>query len=87
VGFWPALLVAPLLVVCAGCRLFERYCLRRVHKFGHVPELLITFGLFLILEMVQLVWGTAPPSIMACRQLQGPLFTLYGTQFPKYRAS
>ena len=39
-------------------RLFERYCLRRVHKFGHVPELLITFGLsYVILELVQLVWG------------------------------
>jgi branched-chain amino acid transport system permease protein len=38
--------------------LFERYSLRRVHKFGHVPELLVTFGLsYLILEVVQLVWG------------------------------
>ena len=40
--------------------LFERYSLRRVHKFGHVPELLVTFGLsYLILELVQLVWGRA----------------------------
>ncbi len=58
VGFWPALVVAPLLVGVLGA-LFEKYCLRRVHKFGHVAELLITFGLsFILLEMVQLVWGT-----------------------------
>ena len=43
VGFWPALLLAPLVVGLLGA-LFERYSLRRVHKFGHVPELLVTFG-------------------------------------------
>ena len=36
VGFWPALLLAPLLVGVLGA-MFEKYCLRRVHKFGHVP--------------------------------------------------
>src|SRR5246500_642125 len=60
VGFWPALIIAPLLVFALGAA-FERYCLRRVHKFGHVPELLVTFGLsYLILELVQVVWGRAP---------------------------
>jgi branched-chain amino acid transport system permease protein len=44
VGFWPALVIAPLVVGGLGA-LFERLALRRVHKFGHVPELLITFGL------------------------------------------
>jgi branched-chain amino acid transport system permease protein len=29
-----------------------------VHKFGHVPELLVTFGLsYVMLELVQLIWG------------------------------
>ena len=86
VGFWPALFLAPLLVGALGAG-FERYCLRRVHKFGHVPELLVTFGLsYLILELVQLVWGrsTVPYGLPA--QLQGPLFSLYGTQFPKSRS-
>jgi branched-chain amino acid transport system permease protein len=64
VGFWPALCLAPLVVGALGA-LFERYCLRRVHKFGHVPELLVTFGLsYVILELVQLVWG-APRSSSA----------------------
>ncbi|MFL6692048.1 MAG: branched-chain amino acid ABC transporter permease [Ramlibacter sp.] len=84
-GFFPALFVAPLLVGGLGA-LFERYCLRRVHKFGHVPELLITFGLsFIILEVVQLVWGTSSVDYRVPAILGGPLFTLYGTQFPMYR--
>lgn len=86
VGFWLALVLAPLAVGVLGA-LFERYCLRRVHQFGHVPELLVTFGLsYLILEVVQLVWGRGTVPYGLPEQLQGPLFTLYGTQFPKSRA-
>ena len=86
VGFWPALLVAPVVVGLLGAS-FERYSLRRVHKFGHVPELLVTFGLsYLILELVQLLWGRSTVPYGLPTQLQGPLFTLYGTQFPKSRS-
>ncbi len=86
VGFWPALVLAPLLVGAMGA-LFERYSLRRVHKFGHVPELLVTFGLsYLVLEVVQLVWGRATVPYGLPEQLQGPLFTLFNTQFPKSRS-
>ncbi|HXD40285.1 MAG TPA: branched-chain amino acid ABC transporter permease [Ramlibacter sp.] len=85
VGYWPALVVAPMLVALIGAA-FEKYALRRVHKFGHVPELLITFGLsFIILEMVQLIWGTSAADYRVPGSLDGPLFTLYGTQFPTYR--
>ncbi|MDP4075257.1 branched-chain amino acid ABC transporter permease [Acidovorax sp. A1169] len=86
IGFWPALVISPLVVFALGAA-FERYCLRRVHKFGHVPELLVTFGLsYLILEVVQLVWGRATVPYGLPEQLQGPLFSLYGTQFPKSRS-
>jgi branched-chain amino acid transport system permease protein len=86
VGFWPALVLAPLAVGLLGA-LFERYSLRRVHKFGHVPELLVTFGLsYLILELVQLVWGRSTVPYGLPEQLQGPLFTLFNTQFPKSRS-
>lgn len=86
VGFWPALVLSPLLIGALGAA-FERYALRRVHKFGHVPELLVTFGLsYLILELVQLVWGRSTVPYGLPTQLQGPLFTLYGTQFPKSRS-
>jgi len=86
IGFWPALVVAPLLVFVLGAA-FERYSLRRVHKFGHVPELLVTFGLsYLILEVVQLIWGRSVLPYGLPPALEGPLFTIYGTQFPKSRS-
>ena len=86
IGFWPALVLAPLVVFALGAA-FERYCLRRVHKFGHVPELLVTFGLsYLILEVVQLVWGRSTVPYGLPEELQGPLFSLYGTQFPRSRS-
>src|SRR5215211_2503412 len=49
VGFWPALVLAPLVVGVIGA-LVERYGLRRVHRFRHVPELLFTFGLAYLIE-------------------------------------
>jgi branched-chain amino acid transport system permease protein len=76
VGFWPSLLVAPLVVGMLGAA-FERLCLRRVHRFGHVPELLVTFGLgYLILELVQVVWGRAPVAFDPPPVLAQPAFTL-----------
>ncbi len=76
VGFWPGLIVAPLLVGALGA-VFERLALRKVHKYGHVPELLITFGLsYIILELVQLVWGRTAVEFRPPELLHGPMFTL-----------
>src|SRR5450756_2125140 len=65
IGFWPAFFVAPLLVGALGA-LIERYGLRRVHRFGHIAELLFTFGLaFVLEELVNMIWASCP-SIIAC---------------------
>jgi branched-chain amino acid transport system permease protein len=86
VGFWWALLLAPCLVGAVGA-LCEHFLLRRVHRLGQVPELLMTFGMsYLILEVVQLVWGRSSLDFRVPLALDGPLFTLFGTQFPAYRA-
>ena len=75
-GFWPALVLAPIVVGGLGA-LFERMCLRKVHKFGHVPELLITFGLsYVIVELVQLIWGRTALDFKPPELLRGPAFTL-----------
>ncbi|MFN3493429.1 MAG: branched-chain amino acid ABC transporter permease [Hydrogenophaga sp.] len=75
-GFWPALVLAPVAVGVLGA-LFEKLSLRKVHKFGHVPELLVTFGLsYIILELVQLVWGRTSVEFRPPEALQGPAFTL-----------
>src|SRR3569623_1883176 len=48
-----------------------------VHNFGHVPELLITFGLsFVIIELVLLVWGRSSVEFPPPEILRGPAFTL-----------
>jgi branched-chain amino acid transport system permease protein len=85
VGYWPALVVAPLVVGVLGA-LVEKYGLRRVHRFGHVPELLFTFGLtYIVYEMVQLIWGRAAVAYQIPADLDGPLFTIFSTAFPIYR--
>lgn len=85
VGFWPALVLAPLLVGLLGAGV-ERFGLRKVHKWGHVPELLFTFGLtFIIVELVQMIWGKAAVPYRIPAELEGPMFTLFTTTFPAYR--
>ncbi len=74
-GFWAALVIAPLLVGLLGA-LFEWFCLRRVHRFGHIPELLVTFGLsYVINEIVQLIWGRFPLEFHPPQILQGSALT------------
>jgi branched-chain amino acid transport system permease protein len=86
VGFWPGLVVAPLVVGGIGA-LVERYGLRSVHKFGHVAELLFTVGLaYLIEECVNLIWGRNAVSYQIPASLDFPLITFFGTDFSAYRA-
>ncbi|MGB8599676.1 MAG: branched-chain amino acid ABC transporter permease [Burkholderiales bacterium] len=85
VGFWPALIIAPLIVAALGASV-ERCGLRRVHKYGHVPELLFTFGLaFLIEEIVHIIWGRAPVDYQIPARLDFTLFKIYSTSFPAYK--
>ncbi|WP_425195024.1 branched-chain amino acid ABC transporter permease [Paraburkholderia phenoliruptrix] len=85
-GFWVALVVAPLVVGLIGAAL-ERWLLRRVRSHGHLAELLLTFGAaYMIGELVKLGWGLSPLGANVPAALDGPLFTLYGASFARYRA-
>jgi branched-chain amino acid transport system permease protein len=84
-GFWPALVVAPALVAVLGA-LTERYGLRTVHKYGHVAELLFTFGLaYIIEELVHLIWGRAPVPYRIPEILDFSAFSVFSTKYPAYR--
>jgi branched-chain amino acid transport system permease protein len=84
-GFWPALVIAPVLVGGIGA-LVERYGLRRVHAHGHVPELLFTFGLaYVIEELVQIIWGKLPADYRVPTELDFPAFTVFATNYPAYK--
>jgi len=85
IGFWPGLVVAPLLVGVLGAAI-ERFGLRRVHRQGHVAEILFTFGLaYLIVEFVVMVWGRNPIENHVPAAIDFPLFTLFGTRYPFYK--
>jgi branched-chain amino acid transport system permease protein len=85
VGFWPALVVAPLLCAAAGAAI-ERYGLSRVHARGHVAEILFTFGLaYVIEELVTMVWGRNAVANGVPRAIDFSLFQLFGTSFPAYK--
>ena len=85
-GFWTALVAAPVLVGGLGA-LVERYGLRRVHRFGHVAELIFTFGAAVVIEeVVQLAWGRPAKSYEVPEFLDFPLFRLFQGSFPAYKA-
>jgi branched-chain amino acid transport system permease protein len=85
IGFWPALIIAPLLVGAIGMAV-ERYGLRNTHKHGHVAELLLTFGLaFVVEEIVQLIWGKGPMDYRVPAILDFPAFTVFSTNYPAYK--
>jgi branched-chain amino acid transport system permease protein len=84
-GFWAALIIAPILCGLVGAAI-EVWGLRRVHHNGHIAELLFTFGLvFIIGRSVQMAWGTLPMAYRVPALLDFPLFTIYGADFPAYR--
>lgn len=49
IGYWPALLLAPLIVGALGI-VIEKTMLSRLYKLDHLYGLLLTFGLALIIE-------------------------------------
>ncbi len=85
-GFWWGLLLAPIITGLLGL-VVERFALRRLHAQGQLAELLFTFGLsYLMVELVQLIWGRLTLPYAIPPYLQGALFTIYTSTFSIYRA-
>ena len=84
-GFWMGLLIAPVIVGVIGAGV-ERYGLRRVHQYGHVPELIFTFGLALLIEeVVQFVWGKSQMPYAIPEVLHFTAFSSAGNSIPAYK--
>jgi branched-chain amino acid transport system permease protein len=82
--FWLCLFVCPLLLFIIGA-LVERFLLRRVHAYGHLHELLLTFGLaYIITELVKLIWGNFPLAVNIGGFL-GRTVEFFGMIYPIYR--
>jgi branched-chain amino acid transport system permease protein len=84
-NFWLALLVAP--VVCAFLGiLLERGLLRKIHGSGQLNELLVTFGIAMVItEVVSWIYGSSPLPVAAPVQLAGSCQLWSGTKYPLYR--
>lgn len=78
VGFWWALVLAPLLVAALG-GLLEWVLLAPVHGRGHMAELLLTFGLsLLVLEGLQWFFGRSALQLPVPPELQAPWWQVAG---------
>jgi branched-chain amino acid transport system permease protein len=85
IGFWPGLVIAPILVGLIGM-VVERYGLRHVHRHGHVAELLFTFGLtYVIQQVVEMVWGKLPVDYEVPPSLNFTAFTVFATEYPAFK--
>ncbi|MGE8366578.1 branched-chain amino acid ABC transporter permease [Cupriavidus sp.] len=85
IGFWPAIVVSPILVGLVGVAV-ERFFLRRVHHHGHAHELLLTFGLsFIIAELIKLFFGNFPVDYRIPASLDFAAFRLGVSSYPFYR--
>jgi branched-chain amino acid transport system permease protein len=84
IGFWPALILAPLLVGVIGLGV-ERIFLRRLYSLPPAYILLLTFGLTLVIQDgVRLVYGISGAPYAGPSQLAG-VTDLGFVIFPTYR--
>jgi len=82
-GFWSGIVLASLLVAAVGA-LVEITLLRRIYAAHELLQLLLTFGVTLVVEdLVVLIWG--PSDLLGPRApgLKGA-FDLFGQPFPAY---
>src|SRR2546425_6346142 len=82
-SFWVGLLVVPMLVALLGAVL-EIGLLRFIYKADPLYQLLLTYGLVLIMsDLVRLIWGAENQSVSRPPGFNGSV-ALFGHLFPSY---
>jgi branched-chain amino acid transport system permease protein len=85
IGYWPALLLAPLLTALVGI-LLERTIICRIYQLDHLYGLLLTLGIFQVMQGLFVYWyGTAGLSYATPSLLTGG-HNLGFMYLPNYRA-
>lgn len=83
-GYWPALVLAPLLVVPFAVGL-ERLAIFPIRQRPEIYTLLVTFGVsFMIIGGIEYVWGTGTTLVPTPAPFSGTV-SLFGNQYPLYR--
>jgi branched-chain amino acid transport system permease protein len=81
--FWLCMILSPIVLFVIGS-FVEKFLIRRVHSFGLVYDLLLTFGLgYALDEMVKWIWGTMPLDLNLAFATSS--ITVLGTTYPVYR--
>jgi branched-chain amino acid transport system permease protein len=84
-NFWLALVISPVACAFLGI-LMERGLIRKIHARGHVDELLLTFGLAMVItEVIKLIYGTTPLPVSPPSQLAGSILLWSDVKYPVYR--
>ena len=86
VGFWPALIVAPLLCGLIGAAIEMLGCGASIATVTSPSCCSPSVWRCMIEKCVQMTWGLLPVPYRVPELLDFPLFKIYGTQFPAYRA-
>jgi len=82
-SFWAALLLVPPAMALVGAAL-ERALLRRVYDLPVPYQLLLTFGVILVIkDVIKLLWGTASKTLAEPPVLRGSAVVL-GRDYPLY---
>ncbi|MBI0435643.1 branched-chain amino acid ABC transporter permease [Roseomonas sp. KE0001] len=85
IGYWPALILSPLIVGAFGV-LLEKTMISRLYKLDHLYGLLLTFGLALIIEGIfRNEFGSSGLPYSPPASLAGPPVDLGFMFLPKYR--
>ena len=84
-SFLVGVLVAVPATALAGA-LLERVLLRRFYERTHLDQVLVTFGLILVLnEVVRIIWGGVPLRFSLPPLLNGSVEILAGVPYPVFR--
>lgn len=82
-SWWLALLVTPISLAIIG-GLVEYFLLRRIYGKEELLQLILTFGLVLIIEdVVKMIWGTVPYGLNIVPSLLSGSFDVFNIIIPK----
>jgi branched-chain amino acid transport system permease protein len=82
IGFWWALLIAPIVVALVGG--VTELLMRSLYRKNMLFQLILTMGIaFILIDGIQLVWGRLMKTVTA-PVLFSPTFSLLGADFPTY---
>jgi branched-chain amino acid transport system permease protein len=82
-NFWLSILIAPLILAGIGI-IIERFLLRYTYRVNVNFQLLLTFGLILVIEdLIRLIWGVNWHTVQEAKALRG-VIQIMGGGYPIY---